>query len=213
MASFESLSKSVISGAEEQVKEQVQSMIDSGVEPLEIINKGLIAGMDIVGARFKNGEMFVPEVLMAARCMHEGMAILKPLISDDDMSGKGKVVLGTVKEDLHDIGKNLVGMMIEGGGFQVIDLGVDVASEEFVEAVKEQNPDIIGMSALLTTTVHRMKEVIDLLEENGLRDKVKVIIGGAPISQEFADEIGADGYAPDAATAVDVCKKLIGLDN
>lgn len=210
MASFESLSQSVISGREDQVKEQVQSMIDAGVNPLEIINQGLIAGMDVVGARFKNGEMFVPEVIMAARCMAVGIDLVKPLISDADIPSKGKVVLGTVKGDLHDIGKNLVGMMLEGNGFQVIDIGVDVASEKFIEAVKEYNPDILGMSALLTTTMLRMKETIDLLKEEGVRDKVKVIIGGAPISQGFADEIGADGYAPDAVSAVDVCKALLG---
>lgn len=209
MASYEEVSRAVISGNEASVKELVQSLVDGGKDPLEIINEGLIAGMNIVGTRFKNGEMFVPEVLMAARAMSAGVDIVKPLISDTDMPSIGKVVIATVKGDLHDIGKNLVAMMLESAGFTVINLGVDVSPEQFAEAVKEHNPDIVAMSALLTTTMLAMQETIDLLKEQGLRDKVKVIVGGAPISQDFADEIGADGYAPDAASASDLCKQLV----
>lgn len=209
MANFESLSQSVISGKQDQVKEQVQGMIASGVPPIEIINQGLIAGMNVVGTRFRNGEMFVPEVLMSAKSMAAGVELVKPLIADNDMPTIGKVLIGTVKGDLHDIGKNLVAMMLESGGFTVINLGIDIAPEKFVQAVKDKKPDIIAMSALLTTTMLHMKDTIELLKEEGLRDKVKVIIGGAPISQDFADEIGADGFAPDAASAVELCKKLL----
>jgi 5-methyltetrahydrofolate--homocysteine methyltransferase len=186
-----------------------QALIDEGSAPLDIINLGLIAGMNIVGSRFKNGEMFVPEVLMAAKSMSAGIEIVKPLIADKDMPSIGKVLLGTVKGDLHDIGKNLVGMMLESGGFTVINMGIDISPEQFIKAVKEHNPDILAMSALLTTTMLHMKDTIELLKEEGLHNKVKVIVGGAPISQDFADEVGADGFAPDAASAVDLCKKLL----
>ncbi|MBS3970377.1 MAG: corrinoid protein [Clostridia bacterium] len=208
MPNFEELSNAVISGNEAKVKELTKSLVDQGVDPLEIINQGLVAGMTVVGTRFKAGDMFVPEVLMAARSMHGGMDIVKPLIADADVPTKGKVVIGTVKGDLHDIGKNLVGMMMESAGYQVVNLGVDVPPEKFVEAVKEHNPHFVAMSALLTTTMLAMKDTIEVLKEEGLRDKVKCIIGGAPVSQEFADEIGADGYAPDAASATELCDKL-----
>jgi len=207
MANFEVLSQSVISGKEANVKETVKGMVDEGVCPLEIINQGLIAGMNVVGARFKNGDMFVPEVLMSAKSMAAGIEIVKPLISDKDMPSKGTILLGTVKGDLHDIGKNLVGMMLESGGFKVINLGIDIAPEKFVAAIKENNPDIVAMSALLTTTMLHMKDTIELIKEEGL--KVKCIVGGAPISKDFADEIGADGFAPDAASAVELCAKLL----
>ena len=174
---------------------------------LEIINNGLIAGMSVVGARFKNGDMFVPEVLMSAKSMAAGIEIVKPLIADKDMPSKGTVIIGTVKGDLHDIGKNLVGMMLESGGFKVINLGIDIAPEKFVAAVKEHTPDIVAMSALLTTTMLHMKDTIELIKEEGL--KVKAIVGGAPISQDFADEVGADGFAPDAASAVELCARLL----
>lgn len=209
MASFNDLAQSVITGSLDQVKSQVQMLISSGADPVEIINQGLIGGMNVVGTRFKAGDMYVPEVLMSARCMGAGMELVKPLIADKDIQSKGKVVLGTVKADLHDIGKNLVAMMMQSGGLEVIDIGIDAAPEKFVDAVREHNPDIVGMSALLTTTMPAMKETIELLEEEGLRDKVKVIIGGAPVTQEFATSIGADGYAPDAATATDMCKEFI----
>ena len=207
MASFESLSQSVIDGKESQVIEKVQEMINASTAPLDIINQGLIAGMNIVGARFKVGDMFVPEVLMSAKSMASGIALVKPLIADKDMPSMGKIVIGTVKGDLHDIGKNLVGMLLESGGFTVVNLGIDIAPETFVEAVREHNPDIVAMSALLTTTMPKMKETIEALKEEGLI--VKCIIGGAPVSQEYAAEIGADGFAPDAASTVDLCKGLL----
>jgi 5-methyltetrahydrofolate--homocysteine methyltransferase len=165
--------------------------------------------MNIVGPRFKNGEMFVPEVLMSAKAMSAGLEIVKSVLTEADVPSIGTIVIGTVEGDLHDIGKNLVAMMIESAGFKVVNLGVDKSPREFVLAVKEHNPDILAMSALLTTTMMNMKETIDALKEEGLRDKVKVIVGGAPVSQSFADEIGADGYAPDAASAAELCKNLV----
>jgi len=207
MANFEVLVQSVMDGNESQVKEQTKALVDAGVSPLEIINQGLIAGMNVVGARFKVGDMFVPEVLMSARSMAAGIELVKPLIAAEDMPNKGTIVLGTVKGDLHDIGKNLVGMMLESGGFKVINLGIDIAPEKFVAAVIEHKPQIVAMSALLTTTMPHMKDTIELIKEEGL--KVKCIIGGAPITQDFADKIGADGYSPDAASAVELCTKLL----
>ena len=209
MANYEELSQSVIAGQMERVKALTQQAIDSGADPVEIINQGLIPGMTVVGARFKAGQMFVPEVLMSARAMNAGMELVKPLIVGQDLPSAGKVVIGTVKGDLHDIGKNLVAMMLESAGFSVVNLGVDVSPEKFAQAVKEHKPGILGMSALLTTTMLSMRDTIEVLKEEGLRDKVKVIIGGAPISQDFADEIGADGFAPDAASATELCKKLL----
>lgn len=210
MATLNDIVKSVINGEIDQVGDQVKALIASGTDPLEIINQGLIAGMNAVGARFKAGDMYVPEVLMSARSMSAGLELVKPLIADKDINSQGKVIIGTVRGDLHDIGKNLVAMMMRSSGLEVVDLGIDVAPEKFIEAVREHSPDIVGMSALLTTTMTAMKDTIELLEEEGLRAKVKVIIGGAPVSQEFANYVGADAYAPDAATATDQCKELIG---
>jgi 5-methyltetrahydrofolate--homocysteine methyltransferase len=207
MANFDVLVQSVMDGNESQVKEQTKALIDGGVSPLEIINQGLIAGMNVVGARFKVGDMFVPEVLMSAKSMAAGIEMVKPLIAAEDMPNKGTIVLGTVKGDLHDIGKNLVGMMLESGGFKVHNIGIDIAPEKFVEAIKEYNPQIVAMSALLTTTMPHMKDTIELIKEEGLN--VKCIIGGAPITQDFADKIGADGYSPDAASCVELCTKLL----
>lgn len=209
MASFESLAQSVISGREGQVKEQVQALIDSGTNPLAIITDGLIGGMNVVGARFKAGDMFVPEVLRAAKAMSAGLAIVKPHIADKDMPATGTVVIGAVQGDLHDIGKNLVVMMLEGAGFKVIDLGIDISTEKFIAAVKEHKATILAMAALLTTTMPVMQQAIELLTEEGLRDTVKVIVGGAPVTQDFANQIGADGYASDAAIAVDICKEWV----
>lgn len=209
MSSYTDLAQNVIEGAESQVREQVKSLLAQGEDPLEIINQGLIAGMGVVGTRFKAGDMYVPEVLMSARAMSAGIEIVRPLIAETDMPSLGKVVLGTVKGDLHDIGKNLVGMLLESSGFKVINLGVDISPEQFVQAVKDHTPDIVALSALLTTTMTAMKETIELLEEEGLRGKLKIIIGGAPVSSEFADQIGADGYAPDAGSAADLCKKML----
>jgi 5-methyltetrahydrofolate--homocysteine methyltransferase len=209
MFNFADLSQAVIAGQEARVKELTQAAINSGADPLAIINEGLIAGMNVVGASFKSGQMFVPEVLMSARTMSAGMELVKPLLGGQEVPSAGKVVIGTVKGDLHDLGKNLVAMMLESGGFNVVNLGIDLAPEKFVQAVKDYQPQVVGLSALLTTTMLVMKDVIELLKEEGLRDKVKVVIGGAPISYDFASEIGADGFAPDAASAVELCRKLL----
>ena len=209
MISYADVAQSVISGDEDLVKEQVTSLVEAGESPLKIIDEGLIAGMNVVGVRFKAGDMYVPEVLMSARCMSTGVEIVKPLIAVADMKIKVKVVLGTVKGDLHDIGKNLVRIMMESSGLDVIDVGIDISPEKFMEAIREHNPDVLAMSALLTTTMVNMKSTIDMLVTEGLRDKVKVIVGGAPVSQEFANTIGADGFAADAASASDLCKELV----
>jgi len=209
MSFLEALSQAVIEGQEQQVKELTQKALAEGLKPLEIINEGLIKGMNVVGQRFKVGDMFVPEVLMSARAMTAGMDMVKPLLVDGEMTNKGTVVIGTVKGDLHDIGKNLVGMMLESAGYKVVDLGTDTAPEAFVQAVQENNAQVLGLSALLTTTMLAMKQTIEALQVAGLRDKVKVMVGGAPITQEFADEIGADGYAPDAASAVELVNQLL----
>ena len=192
-----------------EVHRLTQEALDAGISASEILRGGLIAGMDIVGDKFKKDELFIPEVLVAAKAMHAGMEILRPKLVETGAVLTGKVILGTVKGDLHDIGKNLVRMMMEGGGFQVIDLGIDIASERFIEEVKSRQPDILGLSALLTTTMSRMKEVIQLLITAGIRNEVKVMVGGAPLTDKFAKEIGADGYAPDAVSAVQVAKSLI----
>jgi len=202
---FQSLSEGEI----EEVKTLVQEALDAGESAERVLRQGLIPAMDRVGVRFKNGELYIPEVLLAARAMHAGMAILKPILSKSTETIAGKVLIGTVKGDLHDIGKNLVVMMIEGGGFDVIDLGIDVPASRFVEAVKEHRPQVVGMSALLTTTMMEMKKTIQALEEAGQKDRVKIIVGGAPVTEDFAKDIGADGYAPDAAVAVDVVRSWI----
>ena len=206
---LEELTQRVIEGKLEMVKELTRQAIANGLEPEEIINQGLIMGMNVVGVRFKAGDMYVPEVLMCARAMSGGMELVKPLLMGKELPSAGKVLIGTVKGDLHDIGKNLVAMLLESVGFTVINLGTDISTEQFIQAIKEHNPDILGLSALLTTTMLGMKDVIDQLVEEGMRDKIKVIIGGAPISQEFSDEIGADGFAPDGASATELCQKLL----
>lgn len=209
MSRFEELSEAVISGQQQQVEELVKAALSEGVAPLSIINDGLIAGMNVVGKRFKDGDMFVPEVLMSARAMGAGVELVKPHLVESEVPNKGTIVIGTVKGDLHDIGKNLVGMMLESSGYKVIDLGVDTAPEDFVAAVKEHNAQIVGLSALLTTTMLSMKETIETFKTSGIRDQVKVLVGGAPISQSFADEIGADGFAPDAASATELVGQLL----
>ena len=206
---YEALSECVIEGDDGRAGKLTQKAIDAGADPVEIITQGLTGGMSIVGARFKSGEMFVPEVLASARAMSVGMDLVKPLILAGDMPSAGKVVIGTVKGDLHDIGKNLVAMLLESAGFTVINVGTDIEPAMFVQAVKDSEADVLGLSALLTTTMLAMKATIDALAEAGLRDKVKVIIGGAPVTQDFADEIGADGFAYDGGAAIDLCKSLI----
>lgn len=206
------ISEALQKGEAEEVAELVKLALAEQQTPKEILDNGLIEGMNIIGIKFKEHEIFLPEVLIAARAMYAGMDLLNPLLAQTGISKIGKVVLGTVKGDLHDIGKNLVKMMLEGAGFEVIDLGVDVSSEKFVAAVEEHHPDILGMSALLTTTMVFMPEVVNSLQSTDLREKVKIMIGGAPITQHYADHIGADGYSPDAATAVEDAKKLLKLN-
>jgi 5-methyltetrahydrofolate--homocysteine methyltransferase len=208
MADYEALAGAIIECNAAKAAELTQKLVDEGVKPSEIINMGLIGGMNVVGDRFKKGDMYVPEVMMAAKAMHAGMNIVKPLLLEGESSSTGKVIVGTVSGDLHDIGKNLVGMMMESGGMEVVDLGVDVTPEKFAAAVREHKPQVVGLSALLTTTMLAMKDTIEVLKEEGLRDSVKVIVGGAPVTQDFADEIGADGWAPDAASAKDLAQKL-----
>ena len=205
---LQQMATNLYNGEDEVVAELVQKALDQGIEPGEILQGGLIAGMDEVGVDFKAGDLFVPEVLIAARAMHAGMAILRPLLAESDTLSAGKYIIGTAKGDLHDIGKNLVKMMLEGAGFETVDLGTDVGPADFVAAVQEHRPQLVGMSALLTTTMVKMKATIEALEEAGLRDSVKIMIGGAPVTAAFAKEIGADAYAPDAATAVDVAREL-----
>ena len=199
MADLQALADAVIGGKRDDVAQITQAAVDEGVSAEQIINEGLIAGMSVVGTKFKNNEFYVPEVLIAARAMHAGMDIIKPLLAESGVEPRGVVAIGTVKGDLHDIGKNLVAMMLEGGGYEVIDLEVDVSAEKFVEVVQDKGAQAIALSALLTTTMPAMKDTIDALSEAGVRDQVKVMIGGAPVTQNYADEIGADGYAADAA--------------
>jgi len=199
-----------LNGDEEGVAEQTRQAIEDGVPARRILDAGLIAGMNVVGQRFKAHEVFLPDVLMAAKAMYAGMDKLKPLLVQEGIPPVGKVVLGTIQGDLHDIGKNLVGIMLKGAGFEVLDLGNDVAPERFVAVAKENNAPVIGMSALLTTTMSAMKTVTELVKREGLSGKVKTIVGGAPVSEQFAREIGADAYGFDAANAVDRVKQLVG---
>jgi 5-methyltetrahydrofolate--homocysteine methyltransferase len=210
MADFEALGNAVISCDVARVKELSQRLLDEGAGAADIINLGLISGMSVVGDRFKKGDMYVPEVLMAAKAMNDGMFIVKPFLLEGEMAEAGKVLIATVAGDLHDIGKNLVGMMMESGGLTVIDMGVDLSPEKIAAAVREHQPDVVGLSALLTTTMLAMKDTIEVLVEEGLRDKVKIIVGGAPVTADFAREIGADGWAPDAASAKDLVLEMTG---
>ncbi len=204
------IKEAVIAGDAKKTVELVDKAVKENIEVEKILNEGLIAGMMVVGEKFKKNEFYVPEVLIAARAMNNGMKIIEPLIIQSGIKPVAKLAIGTVKGDLHDIGKNLVVMMWKGAGFEVEDLGIDVPPEKFIEAANS-GVQVIGMSALLTTTMVAMKETIERLKQAGVRDKVKIIIGGAPVTQEFADEIGADAYAPDAATGVDKVKELLNL--
>lgn len=199
----------VIEGEEQEVRKLVQEAITEGATPDKVLNEGLIAGMNVVGERMRKREIFVPEVLHSAKAMTAGMDLLTPLLVTGGLSLGPKVVLGTAKGDIHEIGKNLVGMMLKGAGFQVVDLGIDVPAERFVQVVEEQKAKVLGMSALLTTTMPEMGNTIEALKAAGIRDRVRVIVGGAPVSPEYANEIGADGYARDAARAVDKVRELI----
>jgi len=207
---LQKIASNLYEGEEELVASLVQQALDQGMTPEDILAGGLVAGMDEVGKDFKAGDLYVPEVLIAARAMHAGMDVLRPLLADSDASSAGKLLIGTVKGDLHDIGKNLVKMMVEGAGFQTVDLGTDIEPADFVAAVQEHEPDLLGMSALLTTTMVNMRATIEALEEACLRDSVKIMIGGAPVTRKFAEQIGADAYAPDAASAVDKARELMG---
>jgi len=209
MAKFQELADAIIAGDNVKSKDITQKLVDGGASGSEVLNEGLVPGMDVVGARFKANEMYIPEVLIAARAMHAAMDIIKPMLSESGADMKGKIVLGTVQGDLHDIGKNLVGMMLEGGGFTVIDVGVDVPNEKFVDEVKKANAKVVGLSALLTTTMPVMKDVIDALRADSATKDVKVMVGGAPLTQEYSDSIGANGYAPDASSAVDLAKEMM----
>ena len=209
MAKYQELADSIIKGDNVKSKEIARKLVGEGVSAVEILNDGLMPGMDVVGKKFKANEFYIPEVLIAARAMHAAMDIIKPLLSESDTDTKGKVIIGTVQGDLHDIGKNLVGMMLEGGGYTVIDLGVDIPSEKFVEEIKKNGVKLIGLSALLTTTMTGMKTVIDTLKADQETAGVKVMVGGAPLTQEYADSIGAAGYAPDASSAVDLANDLL----
>ena len=206
---LETIFQNVTEGKAAEVKSGVQAALDSGVPSEEILNKALIAAMDDVGERFEAGDFFVPEMLVAARAMQAGLNILKPHLAETSFQSAGTVAIGTVKGDLHDIGKNLVAMMLEGAGFEVMDLGTDVDPAEFAEAVRH-GANVVGMSALLTTTMDSMADVIEAVEDINMRDQVKVIIGGAPVTPEYAEEIGADGFAADASSAVKKVRELLG---
>ncbi len=207
MADLQAIADAVIKGDRDTVAEQCQAALDEGVPAGDVLDNGLIAGMNVVGVRFKANEIYVPEVLIAARAMKAGMALLEPHLKKAGVKPVGTVVLGTVKGDLHDIGKNLVGMMLQGAGFQVVDLGTDVGPETFIAKAKESNAKVLAMSALLTTTMPQMAEVTKAVKADGL--EIKIIIGGAPVTQSYCDEIGADGYAPDAASAADLARELV----
>jgi 5-methyltetrahydrofolate--homocysteine methyltransferase len=199
----------VIAGKGEELNGMVKQALDQGKGAKEIVESGLLPGMDVVGKRMKTGEMFIPEVLLSARTMQAALNILKPFLADGDVVSAGTVIIGTVEGDLHDIGKNLVAMLLEGAGFKVINLGTGIKPQAFVDAVKEHKPDIVGMSALLTTTMPKMVETIHALQEAGLRDQVKIMAGGAPVTQDFVEKIGGDGYGANAAAAVEKAKGLL----
>jgi len=205
------ISESLQRGEDKKVAELTRQALDAGLTAGQILNDGLLAGMDVVSARFGANEIFLPEVLLSARAMNAGMDLIKPLLIAGEVRSLGKVVIGTIRGDLHDIGKNLVGVMLKGAGFEVIDLGANVAPERFVETAEAEGAQVVGLSALLTTTMTGMKDVVSLVKDKGLDGRVKVIVGGAPLSQAFADEIGADGYGYDASNAVTLVKRLTGV--
>ena len=206
------ISSAVIKGDADQVSKLTKDALEENIDVQDIINNGLVAGMNVIGERFKKNEIFIPEVMISAHAMRTGMEILKPLFSSSNIEPKGIVIIATVKGDVHDIGKNLVAMMFEGAGFKVIDLGIDIDAPKVVRSVKEHKPDILALSTLLTTTMPYMKNIVIALSEEQLKDTIKIMIGGAAVNQEYADEIGADGYAKDASLAVDKAKELLNLD-
>ncbi len=206
---YTSISEGLIKGESEKIEELTRQALDSGLPAQDILDKALLKGMEIVGTRFKNGEMYIPEVLKCARTMHGAIDVLAPYTADNAANARGTIVIGTVQGDLHDIGKNLVGLMCDGAGFDVIDLGIDIKPQAFVDAVEKNDADILAMSALLTTTMPKMAETLHLLDGAGARENMKVMIGGAPVTEHFANEIGADGFAANAAAAVDKAKELM----
>mgnify|MGYP006277706643 CR=1 FL=1 len=208
---LELMQEDLYDGYKEEIIEEVKELLDRGMTPYDILTNGLVAGMDIVGVDFRDGILFVPEVLMSAKAMKGGMQILRPLLAESDAPKQGTVVIGTVKGDIHDIGKNLVAMMLEGAGFEVINIGINNDVEGYLEAIEEHQPDILGMSALLTTTMPYMRTVINALVEEGIRDDLVVLVGGAPLNDAFAEDIQADAYCRDAAVAVDTAKKFLKI--
>lgn len=209
MAILDDIKEAVVDGETDEIEELVQDALDEGIDPNVIINEGLIGGMDVVAPLFRDGEMFVPEVMESADCMKIGTTMLKPYLGEEGMETKGTVVFGTIDGDLHDIGKNLCVLMLESNGYEVIDLGIDVEAETFAQAIEKDSPDIVALSSMLTTTMMQMDVTIKHLVDRGLRDKVKVIVGGAPITQEFADEVNADGFSKDAAGCVALCDSIM----
>ena len=209
MKILKEIANNVEKGDSATVKELVKKALSQKIETEEILNSGLVKGMDVIGVKFKNNEVFIPEVLIATRAMKVGMDIIEPYLTPEKNRYKAKIVMGTVKGDLHDIGKKIVCMMLEREGYEIVDIGIDVSQKEFLRAMKRENPDMIGMSALLTTTMAYMKEIIEEVKKASIKKHVKIIIGGAPITQSFADEIKADGYAPDGASAADLVKNLL----
>ncbi len=207
---YERLSTAILEGKIDRMPNLVQRGLDQGLPPKDILDKGMVPGMDEVGARFRRGDMFVPEVIRSADAMQAGLGVLRPRLSESGVELLGKIALGTVKGDLHDIGKNLVGMMCEGAGFEVIDLGFNIEPDAFIVAIKEHQPAVVGMSALLTTTMRAMGYTINAIREAGLQDQVKIMVGGAPVDAEFAERIGADGYGSNALAGVELAKQLVG---
>jgi 5-methyltetrahydrofolate--homocysteine methyltransferase len=206
---FRQVQNDVLEGDQAAIQEHIQSLLAKGVKAEEILKRGMLSAMEVISERFKNGEAFIPEVLLSARAMNGAVKVLQPHLGGTQLAAKGKVLIGTVKGDLHDIGKNLVITMLKGVGFETVDLGIDVPTPAFIKAVEEHKPHILGLSALLTTTMPQMQAVIECLTQKGLRDRVKVMVGGAPVNEKFARDIGADGYAADGADAVTLAKKLI----
>ncbi|MCG8605974.1 corrinoid protein [bacterium] len=209
MENYVELQESVISGKRDKVRELTQKFLDNDKSAEEILEEGLIPGMAVVGQKFQDGEYFIPEMLLSARALNVGLELLKPLLEASDVKPVAKVVIGTVKGDIHDIGKNLVSIMLRGGGFEVIDAGVDVSPDKFVNMARESGADIVGLSALLTTTMPSMQDTVEAFKSDGSRDKIRIIIGGAPVTMEYAEKIGADGYAQNAALAVEMAKNLV----
>lgn len=206
---LQQISEMLQKGKRKDVQKLCQQAVDEGISAGDVLTKGLLAGMDVIGTKFKANEIFVPQVLIAARAMKAGSEVLKPYLTDEDAAGKGKIVIGTVQGDLHDIGKNLVIMMLEGKGFEVVDLGVDVSPDRFIQAAIDEDADIIGMSALLTTTMPMMGEVVKAAENSGIRNKIKIMVGGAPVTKEFAESIGADAYTEDAPSAAEKALEFV----